>query len=184
MPRRLTRSLADALVFLAALALILFAMRAAGFFDPLSGGPQVIDGDSLRLDDPRKSEVRLHGIDAPEYRQTCFDENDREWPCGREATRFLRGLVGGGEIKCQPVDRDRYGRLVADCRAKDVSLNDEMLRGGYAVAYRNSSARRLALEAQARDAKRGIWRGRFERPSDWRARHRPVEGDIAGYEED
>jgi endonuclease YncB( thermonuclease family) len=180
--RPLARTLADALVFLIALALVLFALRLGGIFDPLLGGPRIIDGDSLRLDDRARSEVRLNGIDAPEYRQTCFDENGREWACGKEAARFLRGLVSG-EVKCQPVDRDRYGRLVADCRAKDVSLNDEMLRGGYAVAYRAASAQRLGLEARARQAKRGIWRGRFERPEAWRARHRRMEGSLAGVDE-
>jgi endonuclease YncB( thermonuclease family) len=133
---------------------------------------------------PRETEVRLHGVDAPEYRQTCLDEEGREWSCGREAALFLRGLVEGRKVDCQPVDRDRYGRLVADCRTEETSINDEMLRAGFAVTYRGVSARQLAMESEARVAKRGIWRGRFERPEYWRARHRPIEGNAAGFDEE
>jgi endonuclease YncB( thermonuclease family) len=172
------------MVFLAALTLVLFAMRVGGFFDPVTGGPRVIDGDSLILSGERETEVRLNGIDAPEYRQSCLDENGRDWACGREAAQFLRGLVEDRRIDCQPVDRDRYGRMVADCRADGLSLNEEMLRQGYAVAYRNASPHRLALEAEARKSKRGIWRGRFELPNEWRERHRPLKGNAAEFDED
>jgi endonuclease YncB( thermonuclease family) len=180
------RTLADAVVFLAALALVLFLAVLGGFYDPIAGGPRVIDGDSLMIAGAKpggETEVRLHGIDAPEYRQTCLDENGRDWACGKEAARFLRGLVKGRAVDCRPVERDRYGRLVADCRAGDISLNDEMLRSGFAVAYRGRSLRQASLESEASAAKRGIWRGRFERPETWRARNRPVEGSLAGIDD-
>jgi endonuclease YncB( thermonuclease family) len=180
------RTLADAVVFVAALGLVLFLATLGGLFDPVKGGPRVIDGDSLTIAGAKPgqgTEVRLHGIDAPEYHQTCLDENGREWACGKEAARFLRGLVEGREVDCRPIDRDRYGRLVADCMAGGMSLNDEMLKAGYAVTYRAISARRASLESEASAAKRGIWRGRFERPETWRTRHRPIESNAASYDE-
>ena len=46
----------------------------------------VIDGDSLTIGD---KEIRLIGIDAPEYNQTCFDDNNSEYDCGQEAYMFF-----------------------------------------------------------------------------------------------
>ena len=43
-----------------------------------------------------------------------------------------------------------------------------MVAGGHAVAY---GAYQLE-ERAARNAGRGIWSSRFERPADWRAKHR------------
>jgi endonuclease YncB( thermonuclease family) len=44
-----------------------------------------------------------------------------------------------------------------------------MVRDGYAIDLGGAAGNPYAdAEAEARDAKRGIWRGTFERPSDWR----------------
>jgi len=44
-----------------------------------------------------------------------------------------------------------------------------LVRQGWAVAFGNSPLYASA-EAEARKAKRGIWAGTFERPSQWRER--------------
>ena len=43
-----------------------------------------------------------------------------------------------------------------------------MVRAGYAVNF--MEGRYSGAEAEARSAKRGIWRGSFERPQEWRRR--------------
>jgi endonuclease YncB( thermonuclease family) len=164
-------------VLLAAIAMVVSAMRFSGLLAPESGNARAIDGDSLRIG---KSEIRLHGIDAPELNQTCADEAGGEWPCGREARELLRELVRGAETSCRPVDTDRYGRVVADCQSKGVSLNEEMVRQGFAIAYIRHTRRHERLEAEARQAHRGIWRGRFERPDRWRERQRMLRGEAGG----
>ena len=48
------------------------------------------------------------------------------------------------------------------------------MRAGYAIDFMKGGYG--AAEAEARAAKRGIWRGEFERPGDWRAKNRRAEG--------
>lgn len=131
----------------------------------LAGKAKVIDGDSLMLEG---SEIRLHGIDAPEGRQICTDANGSPYRCGRSAARALRRLVAGKEVTCQVETLDRYGRSVSVCMAGSVNLNLEMVRSGWAVAYRSHSLTYADAEDAARTARKGLWQGLFDRPGDWR----------------
>jgi endonuclease YncB( thermonuclease family) len=168
--RSLGRSAIDTVVFLVALAMVVALLKFSGVLTIDDGPVKVIDGDSLRRDN---TEIRLAGIDAPEYRQTCKDEAGEDWPCGRVAAQELRKLVGGRDVGCTVLDTDRYGRLVAQCMSGSLNLNLEMVQRGFAVSFGDY----VEAEAEARAAKRGIWRGTFERPNVWRDRNRTVRGD-------
>lgn len=172
-PRTIATSIADAVVFVAAAAFVILALRGFDREALAPGKVRVIDGDSLKLG---PDEIRLFGIDAPEYRQTCRDKAGGDWPCGEDAAQALRNLVADRIIECTPVDTDRYGRSVAECSAGRRDVNAEMVRQGWATAYRNHSLAYVAQEAEARAAKRGIWRGSFENPQRWRERHYPLSG--------
>ena len=89
----------------------------------LTGIPRIIDGDTIRIGNTR---IRLHGIDAPEAKQTCT-AGGKEWRCGQEATNALVGVIGGHWVACSQRDVDRYGRIVAVCRAGHVDLNAWMV---------------------------------------------------------
>ena len=180
-PRGPLKTLVEAVVFAAALVLVFFILRIAGFIETETGNAVAVDGDSLKLGG---SSIRLHAIDAPEYRQECFEADGRAWPCGREAHRLLRSLVKNEQATCRPVDTDKYGRTVAECSVGGRSLNEEMVRQGLAIAYIHHGSKHEQLESEARAAKRGIWRGRFERPQDWRAREKLVRGDVTGGREE
>ena len=69
------------------LALILAAPPAMAA--DLQGSTRVIDGDTIEVAGQR---VRLHGIDAPEWRQPCVKEG-WEWPCGEAATDATKVYV-------------------------------------------------------------------------------------------
>ena len=129
----------------------------------------VLDGDSLRL---KGSDIRLYGIDAPEYNQTCQLADGKSYNCGRDARRFLRKLVRGHMVKCRKIDLDRYDRDIAICTAGDTELNLAMVENGWAVAYLSHSFTYARAEKQARKARKGIWRGKFVEPEDWRAENR------------
>lgn len=172
------RSLARSLLIIATLAGVLLAMRQAGWLEPETGGFIAIDGDSLRKGN---REYRLNGIDAPELHQICKDASGMDYPCGRDARNALRALVSAKTLACAIIETDRYGRSIAVCKAGERDINAEMVRLGWAIAYRRHSLAYVAAERAARDAGRGIWQGRFDIPEDWRARHRDerVRGGMA-----
>lgn len=160
---RLSRSLVAGLIAGGIVAGGFLAWRSMRPPLVVAGETRVVDGDSLQV---AGREIRLAGIDAPEFRQTCLGPRGEE-PCGRKARDALVRLVGTGPIDCTVVDRDRYDRDVALCRIAGRDVNAEMVRQGHAVAY----GRFETEEAEARTARRGVWATRFERPADWRARH-------------
>ncbi len=161
------KQIRDWLAFLA-LAGILIGVIAYLPQETVEGRVKVIDGDSLEIDG---REIRLHGIDAPEARQTCRDKAGKPWKCGRAATQGLRELIGGGKVMCTGDEVDRYDRLVAQCSREDTDLNGAMVARGLAVAYGEHTSRYVSEEAEARRARRGLWSGQFDRPSVWRERH-------------
>ncbi len=111
----------------------------------LSGVARVIDGDTLDLDGTR---IRLFGIDAPEHNQTCSDARGKKWDCGSFATQSLRALAKGN-LRCEPLDQDRYGRTVARCFNSQQDINAQMVAQGAAFAYRKYSKDYVTIEARA-----------------------------------
>ena len=143
---------------------------------PLVGQAWIVDGDSIRM---AGRSIRLDGIDAPEWDQTCLDGSGRRWRCGGAASRALREHIGGQTVSCRPRALDRYGRTIAVCSLADGSdLNAWMVRQGWAIAS-GFAGTYAAEEAEAKANHRGIWDGTFISPAAWRRqksdhpRHRP-----------
>ena len=90
------------------------------------------------------------------------------WRCGRDAAIALADLIGRAPIQCDPQDIDRYGRVVAVCYQGNLDIGAEMVRAGWAVAYRRYSRAYVRDEDAARLAGRGLWAGVFQMPWDWR----------------
>ncbi len=164
-PRSRARRYAEyALTLAMLLALLAVVTRLERLQTRTLGGHAIVnDGDSLTLDGER---IRLRGIDAPEYLQTCTRAG-RDYPCGREARQALQTALGAGKLACQGWERDKFDRLLAVCTAGAVDLNRRQVENGWAVSYGDY----LDAERQARAARRGVWAGEFERPRDWRQRH-------------
>ena len=141
----------------------LFACSPAAA-DSLSGIARAMDGDSLMVSE---REVRLFGIDAPEFGQTCT-KNGRPWACGEAAADQLSKLVTGQSVRCTAVDTDDYGRTVARCTAGAVDVNRAMVASGYATAYRRYSTAYVSAEESAKVNRRGLWSGEFEMPAEVR----------------
>ena len=154
---------------------IIIALSWAGAFitpsasaeNDLYGVPRVVDGDTLVVHGKR---IRVHGIDAPESSQQCQSDAGL-WNCGTEATQALKDFIKGQAVRCLAQDTDRYGRIIARCFARGSGGDDvgrRMVREGWALSYRQYSRDYVDEERIAQAQRRGIWRGKFVKPWDWR----------------
>jgi endonuclease YncB( thermonuclease family) len=130
----------------------------------ISGPAKIVDGNTLKI---RNARIRLHGIDAPESAQVCKAEG-KSYRCGASATLALARRIAGKPVSCDERDKDRYGRIVAVCHAGGEDLNGWLVSEGLALAYRHYSTDYVDQEQAAREAKRGLWRGEFVKPWQWR----------------
>jgi endonuclease YncB( thermonuclease family) len=155
------KSFIPAFAFLLAIAPTMSAAMA-----DITGKPRIVDGDTIHIG---KTKIRLHGIDAPEAKQTCTKEG-KEWLCGQEATWALARIIEGHWVTCQQKDIDRYKRIVAVCYMAEgqIDINGLMVEQGWALAYRKYSEDYIGQEDVARDSRAGIWAGEFVKPWEWR----------------
>lgn len=72
-------------------------------------------------------------------------------------------------MSCQERDVDRYGRVVAVClNAEGQDVGAELVRQGWALAYRRVSLDYVDEEREAERAKLGLWAMDFVEPWEWR----------------
>ena len=126
----------------------------------------VVDGDTadVRLQSGM-IRVRLHAVDAPE----------RDQPYGAASKQALARLVLGKQVSVEPVEQDRYDRLVARLWLDDRDVNAEMIRLGAAWVYRRYAAdpAYCRFEHAARERRLGLWAlppGQRAAPWEWRRR--------------
>jgi endonuclease YncB( thermonuclease family) len=107
----------------------------------ITGNACVVDGDSLAVGGVLKEkwcrggvEVRISGIDAPEWNQTCTDAGGKEWTRGQAAKRAVARMVEGKIVVCQERARDSYKRSVAVCLAAAESTSHNAVRSGLPAA--------------------------------------------------
>lgn len=137
--------------------------RPATIETPAPGQVRVVDADTVDIDGTR---FRLHGIDAPEARQTCRAMG-LTWDCGEAATEALFSRAEG--MSCQGSDADRFGRTIGVCSSgTGQDLNAWLVANGWALAYRQFSEDYVDAEEQARSNKRGVHRGEYIEPWNWR----------------
>ena len=127
----------------------------------------VADGDTITvLRGKEQVRIRLDGVDTPEKRQAF----------GQKAKKFTAGMVAGKVVKVVPVTLDRYGRTVARVYLGKASLNEALVRAGFAWWYRKYAKDNKVLpklEAAARKAGKGLWKDPKPTPPwDWRHQQR------------
>lgn len=127
----------------------------------------VHDGDTITvLDGDTERRVRLVGIDAPERGQ----------PYGRAARSALSARVAGRDVSVAERGTDSYGRTLGRVTVAGVDANAGLVRDGYAWVYRRfeNDPALIALEVEAKAARRGLWRDPDPVPPwMWRERHPP-----------
>jgi endonuclease YncB( thermonuclease family) len=148
------------------LALVLILAEPASAED-VAGPVRVIDGDTVEIGGRR---IHLFGIDAPEMKQTC-EWPAKTYPCGEVARTGLMDLLAGAKVVCNARDEVPEGGWMGTCRADGFDVGRNMVHTGWALAIRHLGTGYEATEEKAKQAKRGLWRGTFVTPWDWRRRN-------------
>ena len=138
---------------------------------------RVVDGDTIHIIAKgdflqRKYKIRLQGMDAPESKQKCLNRNGKEYMCGDQATEALKRKLEPckREAKCvvEIETMDKYKRHVGVVKLNQIDINHAMVREGWAVAYLKYSKKYLNAQEHAMQNKKGIWKGKFVMPEEFR----------------
>lgn len=130
--------------------------------DQLTGQASIIDGDTLEIHGTR---IRLWGIDAPESTQLCRGEDSLPYRCGAQAANDLDSFIARRPVDCVPLNLDQYGRTVATCSVDGADLGEWLVRNGLALDWPlYSKAKYSAIQREAEQAGRGIWKGSYVEP--------------------
>jgi endonuclease YncB( thermonuclease family) len=140
---------------------------------------KVLDGDSLQVRrEGRLVEIRLYGIDTPEYRQAYSNK----------ARQLARELLYKQKVAVEEKDVDRYGRIVALVSCQGRLVNRELVRAGLAWHYpRYCRSQPLcgelaSLEQGARVARLGLWADPEPvAPWEWKRRQRSESAGRPGW---
>jgi len=142
------------------------APQASGPPETLSGTVIfVYDGDTIkvRLDSGGERRVRLIGVDAPE----SDDPLEETRLSAFLARRFASSILYQKRVSLvlDKEKEDSYGRLLAFVETDgEMSFNEILVREGFASAYlkypfdEGMKKRLRNAEAEAKQAKRGLWR--------------------------
>jgi endonuclease YncB( thermonuclease family) len=130
---------------------------------------KVIDGDSFVLKSGKQSyEIRLWGIDSPEYTQ----------PFAAEARRISRRYLKGKKVKVKIKYVDKYDRFIGVATSGNVTINEELVRDGAAWVYRRYCKEAVcdkwkSLEKRAKASNTGLWEDNNAVPPwKWRRKNR------------
>lgn len=125
----------------------------------------VTDGDTLWVQPAAGAaqKVRIAGIDAPEICQ----------PFGMQAREALAGRVLHRPVLVATRARDVYHRTIGRVSMEGQDIGAWLVAGGYAWSpgYRHRAGPYAAEEAQARQARRGLWATTATDPKEFRKRH-------------
>ena len=112
----------------------------------------ITDGDTITVlvNQHEQVKIRLYGIDCPEKKQAF----------GTKARQFLADLLFNRTVSVQPIQRDRYGRLVAKVYVDNRDVGLTMIKYGYAwwyQQYAKKSTDYKQAQAKAKRQQLGLW---------------------------
>jgi endonuclease YncB( thermonuclease family) len=164
--RLICAALATAAPSMRALVLLLAIFLASPGW---AAGTIVRDGDTIQLADVT---YRLDGVEAPELDQMCIDDHADAWACGVEARDQLSRLIGNRQVRCDDLGIGPYKRrhiAVCTVEGESASLNQLVVRQGFALNFEPSARGRFREdEASAKNNRRGLWKGCFVAPEEFR----------------
>ena len=154
-------------------------MRTSTIATSAIGGNAVIRGANIL--DIQEIDVHLLGIDAPEEAQQC-SQDGISYPCGVMARAQIIALLAGHRVFCDLHQFDGDDRAWGVCTDSDptgrsaqagaTSVNELMVRSGWAVSVPRDGVDFSAAQAAAQQEGLGLWGGEFAYPANWRAGER------------
>lgn len=138
---------------------------------PSSAATAIVrDGGTLQLGNVT---YRLDGVDTPAFDQLCIDEHADVWTCGVEARDQLAKLIGNREVRCDDLGADPTykKRRIGACgiEGETTSLSRMIISSGFGVNVDASATGRFqADQARAREDRKGLWKGCFIAPQEFR----------------
>lgn len=144
-------------------AIILLSLTLTLFFINVLYGKEyvvskIIDGDTIQLETGEI--VRYLGVDTPEL----FKKEGRAEFYAREAARYNKRLVFLKKVRLEfdVEKKDNYGRLLAYVFVKNLFVNGELVKHGYAkVMIKPSNIKYkdmlLSYQQKAMDEEKGLW---------------------------
>ena len=152
-------------IMMVLLSLMMVIIAAPVAANQITGPARAVDPTVIEVDGQR---VMLFGIDSVIRKQTCTI-GGKIWQCWPVALRNLEILLDQGPVTCETVgEPDVYNRLLARCNINGESLNEQLVRTGWAVSRRSETADYVAAEAEAKEKKLGLWQGEFMMPDAFR----------------
>ena len=151
----------------------IFIINISFSSEKIYGIPKVIDGDTIKIDNFK---IRLFGIDAPEIDQICqkpwisinFFSLNKNYKCGEVSSYKLKNYLKDDSIYCQIKGKDRYRRYLGICYKNKSDINKWMVTNGFAFSYVKYSKKYLIYENLAKKNSKGLWKGKFDKPWEWR----------------
>ena len=131
----------------------------------------VRDGRTLQLG---STTYRLDGIDAPDVDQMCIDDHADPWTCGVDARDRITKLIGARTVHCDDLGPDPSAKKLRHlglCRIDGEAspLNQMLVAQGFALNLEPAAKGRFkADEADAKAGAKGLWKGCFVAPQDFR----------------
>ena len=80
----------------------------------------------------------------------------------------MMDLVAQTRVVCAALDKKRTGGRLARCRAGGLDIGANMVHTGWVLAFRPESVAYVETENRAKKAHRGLWKGDFTVPWEWR----------------
>jgi endonuclease YncB( thermonuclease family) len=117
---------------------------------------RVTDGDTITIKTYNgKEKIRFAQIDTPEVSHF----GSKPQPYGKEAGQYLRQLVMNQDVRVEVEAVDQYGRNVGTVFVAGNNINRELVKNGYAWAYRQylHDSTLIDLEKTARSKRIGLW---------------------------
>ena len=147
------------------LSLVMVMLVRSVEANQIAGPASAVDSTVIEVNGQR---IMLFGIDSVMRKQNCTIDG-KIWQCWAAAVRALEILVDQGSVTCDVIgEPDVYGRLLARCNINGQSLNEQLIRKGYAVARPSETTEYVAAEAAAKEEKLGLWQGKFLMPAEFR----------------